>query len=148
MKSLRTIDFKSCLFEVFDGYTRTTFREDGSVNELHVWYISTEKWYLDICEAHGYGLDWRKYSTDHDVTHHWLAQYFGHDHSEAIWLGAHGVLIPQDEWHETLAHEEHMVNSLQRYVMMGLKDDHGCLDWIFGGNLHKAVADLKHFLQG
>lgn len=137
-------DFKPCRFEVHDGYTRTVFHEDSSVNELHVYNLANEEWYLKICEDHGYGRDWRRYSIEHDLTHHWLADFLGEPYSEAIWLGAHGVSIPQEKWHWSLSHEEHLVNSLQRYVRTGEVD---AWDWLhrkFGSD--ENLAEIKSSL--
>jgi hypothetical protein len=141
----RSIQFTPCLFEVHDGWTLTTFW-DGSVNEMHAWALSDDLKYREIARQHGYGNDWLRYAVDHDITHHWWADYGGYLCSEAIWLGARGVNIPQKYWHWSLSHEEHMVNSIQKYVQTGEIDAWNWLGRLFGDDLPVAAASLQKLL--
>jgi len=98
-----------------------------------------------------------QYGLEHDVTHHWVAERLGWEHSRVVWADAHkciGETIEFDQsvtaeegWPRRCQDEEHIVNSLQRFMNTGAKDDHGVLDALFGERLPAVAHALLVFLR-
>jgi len=121
--------------------THSHFR-DGVTNVMHMKDVVNQADYVQVAIDHGY-TDPREYNLEHDLTHHWYADWLGIDWSPALHDAALG-LLPSNlaDAPDSIKSEEHVVNSLQKFTRTGKRDSYGELDRIFGSKLNVVAEEL------
>ena len=134
MKPFLEHQFRTCLVQVFDGWVKTTFEEDGKASEfippIH------DQDFIDAARYAGYGDAWQ-HGYEHDLMHAYVADLMGWPHSWSVWAAAHGKggPRPMEQWSQRVKDEEHLVVSLQRYINTGKQDEYGKLLEAFADRL-------------
>lgn len=121
----------------------TSLFMDGTFNQM--WLIDPGDHPIFAREA-GYGLDWRRYIVEHDLLHNLVADARGHPWSFALHDGAGDT--PLDRASSRIREEEHIVQRLQRLMMLGECDHYGVLPDVFGNGFPRFFRSAVALLDG
>jgi hypothetical protein len=93
--------------------------------------------------------DPRRYAVEHELAHQIVALEQMQDHSYVIWKQAHGETPTMED--PAVAAEEHLANRLLRYINLGIDDEYGRLQAVFGAWLpaiaHKFLMIARPWLR-
>lgn len=123
---MKTIQFRTATVTLLDHATVSTF-VDGHVNTM---WLTDPSIHASFAIEAGYGHDWKRYMREHDLIHHIIADAFHQPWSWAIHDGDPSV--PVDQATQQIRDEEHLVQRLQRLIMLGQPDPFGQLQVAFG----------------
>lgn len=131
---MKVLRFRTAVM-ICSGPANTSCFTDGTFNQM---WLDGPADHEPFAEAAGYGADWRRYITEHDALHHVVADELGQPWSYALHDGDGGVPIEQAP--QRIRDEEHLVQRLQRLMMLGEADPYGQLEARFGEWLPRMVA--------
>lgn len=137
---MKALLFDTAVMVLTDAAATSCF-SDGVFNQL---WLTEPGDHPAFAREAGYGEDWRRYIVEHDVLHHLVADELGQPWSWALHDGDGSV--PVDQAPQRIRDEEHLVQSLQRRIMLGVPDRLGCLDRAFaplGLFVHLAARRLN-----
>jgi hypothetical protein len=137
----RAVQFSTAVMVLGQGVNTSVFA-DGVTNQMWVHDPSDGG---AAAREMGYGSDWWRYITEHDLTHHFVADAIGQPFSYAIHDGNGDVPLcdaPQEQ-----QDEEHLVNRLQRWLMTGDPDPYGQVQRHFGANPILTLRALARLLD-
>lgn len=137
----RAIGFRTAVMVLGDGVNTSIFA-DGKVNQM--WAHEPTDGGAAAREM-GYLTNWWRYITEHDLTHHFVADRLGQPYSYAIHDGDGGR--PLSDAPQEQQDEEHLVNRLQRWMMTGDPDPYGEVQRRFGQNPVLVLRDLARLLD-
>jgi hypothetical protein len=127
--------FRTATVTIEDGIIRAVF-SDGRINELNTHWVDKPDVHAAAQEM-GYDDNWQRYITEHELTHHWLADRMGWKYSYSLYED------PREEWPQHVAWEEHLVNSIQKRYHADKPDPYGVPESIWGDSYPLVIEDWK-----
>lgn len=120
----------------------TSCFDDGVFNQM---WLDQPGTHPIFAEEAGYGCEWARYITEHDALHHAVADELRWPFSYALHDGNGGE--PLSRAPQRIQNEEHIVQRLQRLMMLGQPDPLHLLGFYFGPRLPALITDWAQLLD-